>query len=112
MKPQGLLSELELLLLLTIVNLGEGAYGVPIAREVAEHRGHPVSIAGVYSTLDRLGAAGLVASVLGEATPERGGRAKRYFRVTRRGLRAVHDTRRVLTKLWKSLPALDAKEPA
>jgi DNA-binding PadR family transcriptional regulator len=111
MKTQGLLSELELLILLTILHLGDEAYGVPISRELARQRGHAVSLAGVYSTLDRLELAGLVASSLGEATPERGGRAKRYFRLTRGGLRAVHNTRRVLTQLWSNIPALN-KEPA
>jgi len=58
----------------------------------------------VYAALERLEAKGLVASRLGEATPERGGRAKRYFRVTEDGLRTAHETRRVLSGLWKKLP--------
>jgi DNA-binding PadR family transcriptional regulator len=49
---------------------------------------------------------GLVSSSLGDPTPERGGKAKRFFRVTKEGLRQVHETRRVLTRLWRSLPEL------
>jgi DNA-binding PadR family transcriptional regulator len=60
----------------------------------------------VYAALDRLETKGLVVSRLGESTPERGGRAKRYLRVTERGLRTVHEARRVLSKLWRSLPSL------
>ena len=45
-------------------------------------------------------------SSLGHPTPERGGKAKRYFRITKEGLRHVHETRRVLTKLWQKLPEL------
>jgi DNA-binding PadR family transcriptional regulator len=106
------LGELELILLLTIIRLGDEAYGVPLTRELALHRGREVAVGSVYAALDRLEAKGLVASTLGDSTPERGGRAKRYFRVTRQGLRAVHDTRTVLSKLWKSLPSLPSLEKA
>ena len=100
------LGEFELMLLLTIIRLGDAAYGVPLSRELAQQRGRDIPVGSVYAALDRLEAKGFIASYLGESTPERGGRAKRYFRVTRQGLRAVHETRRVLTKLWQSLPAL------
>jgi DNA-binding PadR family transcriptional regulator len=101
------LGEFELILLLTIIRLGDEAYGVPLSRELALRRGREVSVGSVYAALDRLETKGLVASSLGESTPERGGRAKRYFRVTRSGLRTVHETRTVLSKLWKSLPSLE-----
>jgi PadR family transcriptional regulator, regulatory protein PadR len=100
------LGEFELMLLLTIIRLGDEAYGVPLSRELALQRRRDVSVGSVYAALDRLEAKGFVASYLGESTPERGGRAKRYFSITRQGLRAVHDTRKVLTRLWQSLPSL------
>ena len=65
-----------------------------------------VSVGNVYAALDRLENKGLVASSLGDPTPERGGKAKRYFRVTKEGLRQVHETRRVLSKLWQALPEM------
>jgi DNA-binding PadR family transcriptional regulator len=99
------LGEFELMLLLTLIHLGDDAYGVPLSKELALRRGRDVSVGSVYAALDRLELKGLVASNLGESTPERGGRAKRYFRVTRQGLRSVQETRKVLTKLWKSLPS-------
>ena len=106
MTERGYLGEFELMLLLAVVQLGEDAYGVPIARELEKHRKKGVSVGSVYAALERLEAKGLVESSLGDPTPERGGKAKRYFRVTREGLRQVQETRRVLTGLWKALPEL------
>jgi DNA-binding PadR family transcriptional regulator len=60
----------------------------------------------VYAALERLEGKGLVTSVLGEATAERGGRAKRYFHVTGKGLKEVRETQRALIKLWQGLPEL------
>jgi DNA-binding PadR family transcriptional regulator len=106
MREQSYLGEFELMVLLTVIRLGDEAYGVPLSRELAKMRGRDVAIGSVYAALDRLELKGLVASTLGESTPERGGRAKRYFRLTEQGLRSVHETRKVLNKLWKSLPLL------
>jgi PadR family transcriptional regulator PadR len=105
MREHSYLGEFELMLLLTLIRLGDDAYGVTLSRELALRRGREVSVGSVYAALDRLELKGLVKSTLGESTPERGGRAKRYFRVTEQGLRSVQETRRVLTKLWRSLPA-------
>jgi DNA-binding PadR family transcriptional regulator len=101
------LGEFELLVMLAIISLGEGAYGVPISREIERHTGRDVAYGTVYVTLERLQEKGLVSSNLGEATPQRGGRAKRYFRVTTRGLRTVRETKESLTGFWKDLPALE-----
>ena len=92
------------MILLAVIHLGEQAYGVPISRELEVHRGRDVAVGSVYAALERLEGKGLVSSVLGDPTPERGGKAKRFFRITKEGLRQVHETRRVLTRLWKTLP--------
>lgn len=105
MREHSYLGEFELMILLTIVRLGDEAYGVPLSRELSTIRGADVSVGSVYAALDRLELKGLIASSLGDPSPERGGRAKRYFRVTKQGLQSVRETRRILTKLWKSLPA-------
>ena len=97
------------MLLLALQRLGEGAYGVTIARELEEQTGREVVVASVYATLDRLQERGLVVSRLGESTPERGGRAKRYFRITGAGIREVREARRSLMNLWKGLPDLNLK---
>lgn len=106
MTERGYLGEFELMILLTVLHLGDEAYGVPIARELERQRGRDVSLGSVYAALERLEGKGLVASSLGDPTPERGGKAKRYFRITKEGLRQVRDTHRVLTRLWQSIPDL------
>jgi PadR family transcriptional regulator PadR len=106
MTERSYLGEFELMILLAVIHLGEEAYGVPISRELEAQRGRDVSVGSVYAALERLEGKGLVASTLGDPTPERGGKAKRYFRVTREGLRQVHETRRVLSKMWRTLPEL------
>ena len=107
MPDRSYLGEFELMLLLTVIHLGEEAYGVPISRQLELARGRSVSVGSVYAALERLEAKSLVESTLGDPTPERGGKAKRYFKITKEGLRQVHETRRVLSGLWKTIP--DAK---
>jgi len=106
MARQNYLGELELLVMLAVLALGDQAYGVPIARELEAQRHSEVSLGSVYAVLDRLENKGLVASTLGDPTPERGGRAKRYFRVTEAGVRDVRETREVLEKMWSPFPQL------
>src|ERR1700690_2089877 len=111
MKSRSYLGEFELMLLLAIIHLGDEAYGVPISRELETYRGREVSVGSVYAALERLEAKGLILSSLGDPTPERGGKAKRYFRITRAGLRQVHETRRVLSTLWQAIPELKGGRP-
>jgi DNA-binding PadR family transcriptional regulator len=106
MTSRSYLGEFELMLLLSVIHLGDQAYGVPISRELESHRGRGVSVGSVYAALERMESKGLVLSSLGDPTPERGGKAKRYFRITKEGLRQVHETRRVLTRLWQAIPDL------
>src|SRR5207247_11065325 len=101
------LGNFELMVMLAIIRNDENAYGVPISEELEKRTGRDVCIGSVYAALERLEDKGFVTSELGEATPERGGRAKRYFRVTGRGLREVRETRRALVKLWHGLPELE-----
>lgn len=106
MTDRSYLGEFELMILLAVLHLGDEAYGVPISRALEAHRGRTVSVGSVYAALDRLEGKGLVTSSLGDPTPERGGKAKRYFRITKEGLRQVRETRRVLSKLWNAIPEL------
>ena len=96
----------ELMVMLALIRLGDNAYGVPISQEIEKRSGREVAIGSVYAALERLEGKGLVTSELGEATAERGGRAKRYFHVTGRGLKEVRETQRALIKLWQGLPEL------
>jgi DNA-binding PadR family transcriptional regulator len=87
MTDRSYLGEFELMILLAVIHLGEDAYGVPISQELEGQRGRDVSVGSVYAALERMEGKGLVSSSLGEPTPERGGKAKRFFRVTKEGLR-------------------------
>jgi PadR family transcriptional regulator len=107
MAARSQLGEFELIVLLALLRLGDDAYGVPIARVIEENTGREVGIGSVYAALERLEQKQLVSSSLGEPTPERGGRAKRYFRVTKAGLQQVRKTRKTLVALWQGLPQLE-----
>jgi DNA-binding PadR family transcriptional regulator len=107
--PRQLLTDFELMILLAALRTGDEAYGVQIAREIEAISGRRVLLGAAYAALDRLERNGLVSSTIGNPTAERGGRARRYFQVTPRGLRAVRDTREALTALWQGLPQLEEK---
>jgi PadR family transcriptional regulator len=107
MTARAQLGEFELIVLLALLRVGEKAYGVPIARVIEESTGREVGIGSVYAALERLQQKGMVSSSLGDPTPERGGRAKRYFRVTRAGLQQVRKTQKALVALWQGLPQLE-----
>ena len=96
----------ELMVMLAALRVGEKAYGVPISREIENKTGKTVALGSVYAALERLEEKGFIASELGDPTPERGGRAKQYFRVTAKGVRQLRDAQRSLTRLWQGLPAL------
>ena len=106
MAKRGFLGGFELLGLVALIRLGDEAYGVPISDAIEESSGRDVAIGSVYITLARLERNGLVSSKLGEATAERGGRAKTYFRITAKGLREVRQAQRTLTNLWQGVPQL------
>ena len=101
-----LLTDFELMILLAILRLGDQAYGVPIAREIETTGRRNVILGAVYTALERLERNGLASSRMGNPSPERGGRAKRFFDVTPQGLKAVRDTQRSLVALWKGVAQL------
>jgi DNA-binding PadR family transcriptional regulator len=103
------LGELELMILLAVIRLGDDAYGVPIAKELLETTGRDVALGSVYAALDRLVQKELVSSTMGDPTPARGGRAKRYFRVTSRGLREAKMAKKALTNLWRGVPRMEGE---
>ena len=81
-----MLGEFEYMLLAAAVRLGEDAYGAAIRQEMEITTGRRCSIGALYTTLDRLEKKGLLKTWMGEATPQRGGRAKRMVRVTAKGV--------------------------
>jgi DNA-binding PadR family transcriptional regulator len=101
-----LLTDFELMVMLAVLRVRDEAYGVPIAREIEQTARRPVTLAAVYLALDRLSENGLVNWRLGEPTPERGGRAKKFYGVTANGLRAIRRTQRAFIALWSGIPEL------
>jgi DNA-binding PadR family transcriptional regulator len=97
------LGEFEQIVLLAILRLPDDAYGVTIAAEIAECTGREPSAGALYTTLDRLETKALVTSRMGDPTPQRGGRAKRYYQVTKSGLAAVVGAQRSYQRLLDGL---------
>jgi PadR family transcriptional regulator PadR len=97
------LGELEQLVLLVTMQLNENAYGVTIRRLLHERTGRDAAMATIYTTLDRLEEKGCVSTRFGEPTAERGGRRKRYSRVTATGQRALRDSLATLRALTAGL---------
>lgn len=88
--PRGdYLGSLEQIVLLALLRLGPRAYGMTVRREIAKRTDRDLSVGAIYATLERLESNGYVSSFTGEPTPERGGRAKRYFRIEAEGKRAL-----------------------
>ena len=80
--------------------------GCRFPRRLQTQSGRDVALGSVYAALERLEDRGLVVSSVGDPTPERGGRAKRYFKVTGKGLEVVRGAQQTLTRMWKGLRAL------
>lgn len=112
MRPREYLGELELVLLLALVRLGEDAYGVTIRDEIEDRTGRELNPGTLYPTLDRLERKGFVRSSLGEPTPERGGRAKRFYVLEPRGLDAVRRSWQMMGALGEGMEQrLDSGRP-
>jgi PadR family transcriptional regulator, regulatory protein PadR len=97
------LGEFEQIALLAILRVGTDAYGVTIRSEITERTGRDPAPGALYTTLDRLEEKGLVTSRLGDPTPQRGGRSKRYFQVSAAGLEALARAQRSYQSLMEGL---------
>jgi PadR family transcriptional regulator PadR len=97
------LGEFEHLVLLALLRLEDRAYGVTARREIETRANREVSIGAVYATLDRLQDKGYVKSFMGEPTAERGGRSKRFFRITAKGVTALNRTHLTLQRMTEGL---------
>ena len=103
MASRDYLGEFEHVVILALLRLGDRAYGVTVRQEIEGRINRDVSIGAIYATLDRLEAKGYVKSELGDPTPERGGRSKRFFRVSAKGVSAVNRTHRALQSMTDGL---------
>ena len=100
-----LLGTFEQIVLLAVMAAGEDAYGRAVLRTVQSNLGEnrSISAGAVYATLDRLEEEGLVRSRLEQGTPARGGRARRFYRLTARGSKALTEARAVLEQMWRGV---------
>jgi len=98
-----MLGELEQVVLLAVLRAGDDAYGIVIAREIERRTGRELSLPTVYKTLARMEEKGLVTSSLGDPTPERGGRRKRFFALTAPGRRELRASLGVLRRMAQGL---------
>jgi PadR family transcriptional regulator PadR len=97
------LGEFEHIVVLALLRLSDRAYGVTVRQEIELRIRREVSIGAIYATLERLEAKGYVKSQLGDPTPERGGRAKRFFGVTTKGIAAVNRSQREIKMMAEGL---------
>jgi PadR family transcriptional regulator PadR len=99
MSERQLLGEVEQLVLLAILRIGDGAYAVPIREELERNGGISLSRGTIYVTLDRLERKGYVTSRFAEPTPQPGGKARRCFRLERQGILALRAAHRMFDRL-------------
>lgn len=97
------IAEFELRILLAVMQSGEAAYAVRIQQELQARTKRRAAMGAVYVTLERLVRKGWLASRLGDPSPERGGRAKRFYTVTARGKVALRTEIRAMQQLWHGL---------
>ena len=100
------LGDFEQLVLFGVRRLEDGAYGAAIRQEIHARSGRDVSINAVYTTLDRLESKGCLRSSMGEATEERGGKARRYYAVTAAGMKAIRAHHEALSSLTRGLESI------
>jgi PadR family transcriptional regulator len=108
-KSTGFLGELEQVVLLALLRLGDEAYAVPLLQELRATANRTLSRGALYTVLDRLEGKGMLRSRYADPATERGGRPRRYFRPTAAAIRALRESRRTLTALWQGIDALAEK---
>jgi len=106
------LGTLELTILLAVARLGDDAFGLSVRRDISARTQHDYSVGAVYTTLERLAGKGLVSSRTTEPIPTRGGRARRQFKVTSSGQRAIRQAERVAASVWAGVGNSIRPEPA
>jgi len=102
------LGELEELILLTVASLHSEAYAVSVKTELERSAKRKINISAIHAVLYRLEDKGFLKSTFGGATQKRGGKMKRYFRITNTGLAALKDARTIRESIWKTIPKLSS----
>jgi PadR family transcriptional regulator len=104
--PDIYLGELEQVVLLAVLRLGDGAYAIPILDQIEAQTGRRIARGALYTALDRLEKKGCLRSRVSDPLPERGGRSRRYFTVTPAAVRALKASRASLMRLWRGLESV------
>lgn len=100
------LGEFEEVVLLTVAILYENAYGISIKEDIEKRLDRNVSVGAMRTALSRLEKKGFLKSEFGEATPERGGKRKRFYKVTPYGKKALEQVMETRKKLWGAIPSI------
>ena len=101
------MGEFEELILTMVLILEDNAYGNTVVKAIKEHQEREVNLSSVHITLYRLEEKGYLESFMGGATKSRGGRKKRYFKITNAGRVLLQDMKDARMKLWKLTPLLE-----
>ena len=104
------LGEFQELVLLTILVLAENAYGVTIQDELSHRTGRNISRGALHTALTRLDEKGFITSEYGGATAERGGRRKRFYKVTDPGTKALEESKMLRDQLWSEVPGISLQK--
>ena len=106
------ISRAEETIMITILKLGDSAYGVSIREHIQKDTGEKWSFASIYTPLDKLKRKGLVKKMRGESLPVRGGKSKYFYRVTPAGKKVLKKAWEKQQKLWSNvpLPGMDVKQ--
>ncbi len=99
----------EQMVLLAALRLQNGAYAVTIRQELEERAGRNVARGALYTVLERLESKGFLSSRMGDPSPERGGRSRRYYKVTTLGVNALKDSKDAIVGLWRGLESVLGK---
>ncbi|MEO1049636.1 MAG: helix-turn-helix transcriptional regulator [Bacteroidota bacterium] len=100
------IGEFEEVVLLTVAILYENAYGITIKEDIETRLKRKVSVGAMRTALNRLEKKGFLKSEFGEATAVRGGKRKRYFKVTKSGKEALEEVMEARKQLWDAIPAV------
>ena len=103
------LGEFEQLVLLAVARLGDEAYGMSIRREIEGCSGRHVAIGAVYATLERLRDKGYIRGKKGDTSPERDGRARKFFALTAAGIEVLEEARALQEKMWTGIELRPAR---
>lgn len=101
------LGEFQEVVMLSIMILGENAYGVTIQSEIQKRMNRNISRGALHTALTRLDEKGYIQSKQGDPTPERGGRRKRYYEVTASGISALKESKELKQQMWELIPILN-----